>query len=252
MKRGEFMMRLSVLLNDVPEEEKTDALKFYNNYFDDAGPENEEKVIEELGSPEKVAQSIRECISEDNRKQGKDGENFPELVTGNIADREKAEEHEYKRRYRQGNWSAARQYREDCQEKENPKQEAKAGRRNSSTIILIVILVVFASPILLGLASGGFGIVLGILACILTVLFAFGAGALGFFLGGIVCLILGIMRCLTSPVHAVMICGVGMVLLAIGFLLCIVMGFVWGKIIPSCVNAIRRLCKKVFKRRSEA
>lgn len=264
MRRGEFMMRLSVLLNDVPEEEKTDALKFYNNYFDDAGPENEEKVIEELGDPEKVAQSIRECISEDNQKQGKDGNLYPELVTRDITDREKAEERAYKRRYQQGNWSAARKYREDVQEdaqggtqgtqrKENQKQESGEKKsRNNSTLILIVILAVFASPILLGLASGGFGIVLTILVCILAVLIGFGAGALACFLGGIGCLILGIMRCLTNPVNAVMICGVGMVLLAIGFLFCIVTGLIWGKLFPAVVHAIRGLCGKLWKRRSEA
>ena len=30
---------------------------YYNDYFDDAGSENEEKVIEELGSPAKLAEN---------------------------------------------------------------------------------------------------------------------------------------------------------------------------------------------------
>lgn len=288
MKRGEFMMRLSVLLNDIPEEEKTDALKFYNNYFDDAGPENEENVIGELGSPEKVAQSIKESISEDDRTSGKEEDIFHSLVSSGTEDWQKQEERENRRRYQQGDWASVRQSRRNDQrgsqskceggyqresqnqyqsddqrepqgrygsdhQRKDRKQEPESSRKMSrSTITLIVILAVFASPILLGLASGGFGILLGILACVFAVLFAFGVGALAFFLGGIGCLILGIMRCLTSPVHAVMICGVGMLLLAIGFLFCIVMGFMWGKVFPSCVNAIRRLCKKIFRRRSEA
>ena len=54
MNRVEFMETLSRLLQDIPEEDRIDALKYYNDYFDDAGSENEQNVIEELESPEKV------------------------------------------------------------------------------------------------------------------------------------------------------------------------------------------------------
>lgn len=53
MNRVEFMESLSRLLQDIPEEDRIDALKYYNDYFDDAGSENEQNVIEELESPEK-------------------------------------------------------------------------------------------------------------------------------------------------------------------------------------------------------
>ncbi len=53
MNRIEFMETLSRLLLDIPEEDRIDALKYYNDYFDDAGSENEQNVIEELESPEK-------------------------------------------------------------------------------------------------------------------------------------------------------------------------------------------------------
>lgn len=54
MKRKEFMERLEMLLYDVQEEERKEALCFYNDYFDDAGEENEDEVIRELESPEKL------------------------------------------------------------------------------------------------------------------------------------------------------------------------------------------------------
>ena len=38
-------------------------MQYYNDYFDDAGSENEEKVIEELGSPAKLAETIRAGIN---------------------------------------------------------------------------------------------------------------------------------------------------------------------------------------------
>jgi uncharacterized membrane protein len=34
-------------------------MDYYNEYFDDAGPENEQKVIEELGSPAQIAARIK-------------------------------------------------------------------------------------------------------------------------------------------------------------------------------------------------
>ena len=55
MNRQEFMRRLEQLLEGIPEEEKREAIAYYTSYFEDAGEENEEKIIRELESPEKVA-----------------------------------------------------------------------------------------------------------------------------------------------------------------------------------------------------
>ena len=55
MNRQEFMRRLDQLLEGIPEEEKREAIAYYTSYFEDAGEENEEKIIRELESPEKVA-----------------------------------------------------------------------------------------------------------------------------------------------------------------------------------------------------
>ena len=59
MNRIEYMRRLAALLQDVPAEERVATMQYYNDYFDDAGEENEEKVIEELGSPEQVAAEMK-------------------------------------------------------------------------------------------------------------------------------------------------------------------------------------------------
>ena len=58
MNRQEFMERLEYLLRGIPASEREDALAYYNDYFDEAGVENEYQVIQELGSPEQVAQTI--------------------------------------------------------------------------------------------------------------------------------------------------------------------------------------------------
>ena len=65
MNRNEFMRELELLLADLSQTEKEEALEYYNNYFEDAGPENEEMVIKELGSPAQVAQSIKRDLRAD-------------------------------------------------------------------------------------------------------------------------------------------------------------------------------------------
>ena len=64
MDRAQFMRELEELLADISETERQDALEFYNNYFDDAGIENEAAVIRDLGSPEKVAAIIKADLTD--------------------------------------------------------------------------------------------------------------------------------------------------------------------------------------------
>ena len=60
MTREEFLQRLDkALLAQVTEEERAEAIQFYEEYFSEAGPEQEEAVLAELGSPEKVAAIIK-------------------------------------------------------------------------------------------------------------------------------------------------------------------------------------------------
>ena len=70
MNRIEFMTELAALLQDVPEEERRDAMKYYNDYFDDAGEENEHQVVEELESPAKVAATIKADLGSTSKEQG--------------------------------------------------------------------------------------------------------------------------------------------------------------------------------------
>lgn len=59
MNRNEFLRQLEQLLCDIPENERREAMEYYRNYFEDAGPEKEAQIIEELGSPQEVAASIK-------------------------------------------------------------------------------------------------------------------------------------------------------------------------------------------------
>ena len=60
MTRQEYMQQLAALLAAMAEAERRDALDYYEEYFDAAGPEKEAQTIQELGSPRNVAEKIWE------------------------------------------------------------------------------------------------------------------------------------------------------------------------------------------------
>ena len=62
MNRTEYMRQLESLLQNISATEREEALQYYNEYFNDAGPENEQNVIEALGNPAKVAENIKKDI----------------------------------------------------------------------------------------------------------------------------------------------------------------------------------------------
>ena len=106
MKREEFLKQLEQLLDGISEEEKADALAFYRSYFEDAGEENEESVIAELESPEKVAQSIKKNLGmeKENGSYGMPADQNPEW---NKNDDDMFVKSEEAPKEKKGGWSAA-------------------------------------------------------------------------------------------------------------------------------------------------
>lgn len=58
MNRNEYMKELEQALKRLPKEERDEALLYYREYFEDAGPENDAAVIEELGPAKEAAAQI--------------------------------------------------------------------------------------------------------------------------------------------------------------------------------------------------
>ena len=58
MTKQEFLQRLEQLLADLPYEERDSAMTYYREYLEEAGPENEQAVLADLGSPEQLAAQI--------------------------------------------------------------------------------------------------------------------------------------------------------------------------------------------------
>jgi uncharacterized membrane protein len=58
MTKQEFLHELRRELERIPFDERENAVRYYEEYFEDAGPENEQKVLEELGDPKEVARQV--------------------------------------------------------------------------------------------------------------------------------------------------------------------------------------------------
>ena len=58
MKRTEYLAQLDKYLKKLPKKDYQEAMDYFVEYFDEAGPENEESVIAELGSPKEAAHDI--------------------------------------------------------------------------------------------------------------------------------------------------------------------------------------------------
>lgn len=222
MNRVEFMQQLERLLADIPENDRLDAIEYYNNYFDEAGPENESQVIRELGSPGRVAAIIKA----DSNAAGGQHTTYTEHETEkpNMPARKEKGYHA-------------------------PKQ-----KRNIPWPLIIVLLV-FASPVLIGVGGGLLGGIVGVLGALFGIAVAVIACGVAFLVAGIVCFVVGIIRAFISPVEGMITMGVGSLLLALGILLTLL--FIWCafKWIPAlfrgCVNLFQRLFHRE-ERRSEA
>lgn len=59
MNRQEYMRQLEVALSRIAREEREDILEYYNEYFEEAGPEKEKEVIQSLGTPQNLASQVK-------------------------------------------------------------------------------------------------------------------------------------------------------------------------------------------------
>lgn len=58
MTSQEYLNQLQKYLKKLPQSDYEDAMEYFSEYFADAGPENEQAVIEELGTPKLAAAEL--------------------------------------------------------------------------------------------------------------------------------------------------------------------------------------------------
>ena len=72
MTRTEYMEQLEKHLKKLPHKEYFEAINFFKEYFDEAGPEREADIIEELGSPKEAASELINNILNKQIQEDKD------------------------------------------------------------------------------------------------------------------------------------------------------------------------------------
>lgn len=213
MNREEFLRQLEQLLRDIPESERREAMEYYQNYFEDAGPEREAEIIEELGSPYEVAESIKKDLF---------GENY-------------MREDVIKKK--------AGQNYDDGQQRQN----------NTTRNILIGVIVVLTFPFWIGIVAGAFGILVGAIACIFALVVALIAIVGAFFVAGFVMAGIGIVKMLTGfPAIGLILLAIGMFMLAASLLGLLAVVWIGMSIVPWVVRSIVNLCRKIFQKRGAA
>ena len=58
MTKVEYLAKLDKYLRNLPKEDYQEAMDYFSEYFEEAGPENEAQVIAELGTPKEAARDI--------------------------------------------------------------------------------------------------------------------------------------------------------------------------------------------------
>lgn len=211
MNRQEFMERLEYLLRGIPASEREDALAYYNDYFDEAGVENEYQVIQELGSPEQVAQTILADVQQARQE-----------YSGPESEMYQSTSNKYEHKEKQG--------------------------MSKSTKILVVVLLVITFPIWIGIVAGVFGTVVGLIGAAFGIAIGIAGAAVGLIGGGVLGTIRGIAIFAQNPVEGLASIGFGLFLVALGLLLVLLCVWCLGVWLPKGIRALVQWVKRLFHR----
>ena len=243
MNRIEFMKRLEELLQDISLEERNEAIQYYNDYFNDAGIENEEDIIKELGSPEKVAMEVKAGL----RAEHADGAEYRETGYTDTRFEEKEQITEYKEEKKSGAYEYT--YADISQEE---KEANKAHTNKTLRYILIGVITLFGLPIAVPLAIGIVAAVFGILLAILAVVFAGIIVLVVMVIVGIALVIAGFSALISRTLAGLALIGIGLIVGVLGVVASVGIGYICIKVLPKTFRRIGEFCKKTFKRKEKS
>ena len=144
MNRKEFLEQLSDCLSSLSKEERDEALLYYEEFFEDAGTVYEQDVIRELGSPQKLAESIMND-SAINDERGL-------VIKQNYTENTKSQDN-------------STSYKNESKTKNVNTQEAaqKPKQKDNTSLIIGIILIVVTAPIWGSILGSILSVVLGVI-----------------------------------------------------------------------------------------
>lgn len=237
MNRREFMDKLRGLLSTLPFGEQEDALQFYEEYFDDAGPENEQRVIEELESPEAVAQKIK--ANSPSVPAQKDW-NRAESAGSGPANPE-------------GSGAQAKtgsSYDPSVFERYYKNQQATKKQNSGNWVLWLVLVLTF--PLWFPLGIGLLATLFSLLVAVLALIFSFIVVVIALVASVVLTLILGIPMLFYDPLNGFYM--LSMALVASGVALIFIPPMIWlcKKGIPGMFRGIGKLFSGTSKKAKSA
>lgn len=244
MNREEFMRQLESLLQDLPGTEREKAIQYYNEYFEDAGPENEKSVIEALGNPARVAGNVKKNIFGNGYEQNPympDDVDYMEIIPYSAepgADDATQEQSAWKRE----NLNSAAQTQ--------TVTEQKKDGMSTGMIVLIILLCILASPVILGVASAGIGTAAGLIAGWFGLIIGFGITAVVLLLVLIGLVIAGMISLFHNPFVGMGLIGAGLICGGVGLLFLMLTVAMAGIATPAICHWIGSLFQKGAKQKT--
>ena len=225
MTRKEYMEQLRKYLKRLPKEDYENAIEYFSEYFDEAGPENEQHVMEELGEPKEAARELLLNLLQESVGDGKDrtGEKETELPAEGSGNRRSAA----------GQNGAA------------STSDSTKKKRSPGKIILLAILVLCASPVSLALMFSALAVLFAVVVVIASVIFSLGVASIATIAGGIMVAGFGATLILKSVAAACMMVGGGFLMAGAGILV----GVLTIYICKWCATGIGRLVNRFVRKK---
>ncbi len=187
MKRKEYMEELEQLLLSLPTEEREEAIRYYNDYFEDAGVENEDRVIRELGTLEEVSAKIKAGDSGEYAEYSEQGfEDSRFFQTQEIIVDRQEEKEDFKK---------------------NGQKKLRNKNINVWKILAILLLVFLAAPVILPLGVAAIVVLIAVLIAIAAVLFGIGISGIAILAAGIAVIAVGIAKIAFYPATGILAAG---------------------------------------------
>lgn len=227
MDRKTFIRELEFLLQDISDDERKEALSFYEDYFDEAGVENESQVIQELGDPSKVAAIIKDSLK------------------GNFEEHIHSGDHGFSNDDYQRNFEVVDV---DTKEKHSSLKN-KWNELASRDRFLLIVLIILAIVPLSGAIGSFFGFGFTIAAVLFCLIFGFWIITFVLSIIAIIFIVVGVMHLFTLPGAGLIYMGIGCLLIALATIFEKIASWFFKQCIPQVIDGISSLFHKIFHNR---
>lgn len=236
MSRKDFMEELGRLLYELPIEERAEAIRYYESYFEEAGPEQEQVVLEELGSAERIAAQILR----DYRMENGGG------------------------MYTEQGYREAESEKQNLVQFEGARRTEQTGENTSGSgititkkglsgggLVVAILIAILTFPIWISILATAFGLLMGLFGAGIGITIGFGFGGIGCLIGGVAAFAVGIFKTITVPVVGAGLIAIGLLLFGVG---CLMIAAVGGiiKLVIWVAKGLIDLFGRIFHGKKEA